>query len=55
MSKPVLNVGLIGSGFMGMAHTFGYATAAKVFDLPHDFRLRTLADVTDDMARKAAA
>jgi predicted dehydrogenase len=55
MSKPVLNVGLIGSGFMGMAHTFGYATAAKVFDLPYDFRLKTLADVTDDMARKAAA
>jgi len=40
---------------MGMAHTFGYATAAKVFDLPYDFRLKTLSDVTDDMARKAAA
>ncbi len=40
---------------MGMAHTFGYATAGKVFDLPYVFRLKTLADVTDDVARLAAA
>ena len=33
MAKPQLRVGLIGTGFMGKAHVFGYATAARVFDL----------------------
>lgn len=55
MSKPVLKVGLIGSGFMGMAHTFGYATSAKVFDLPVRFELKTLADITPEAAARAAA
>ena len=32
--KPALRIGLIGTGFMGKAHVFGYATAEKVFDLP---------------------
>jgi predicted dehydrogenase len=54
MSKPVLNVGLIGSGFMGMAHTFGYGTASKVFDLPLKFQLKTLADINDETASRAA-
>lgn len=51
---PTLNVGLIGSGFMGKAHVFGYATAAKVFDLPFAVHLHTLADVTDEVAGRAA-
>ena len=34
MTKPKLRIGLIGSGFMGKAHAFGYSTAARVFDLP---------------------
>ena len=54
-AKPDLKVGLIGSGFMGMAHTFGYAMSAKVFDLPVRFTLQTLADVTAEAATKAAA
>ena len=53
-AKPILRVGLIGSGFMGMAHCFGYATAAKVFDLPFSIHLHTLADITEEMAEKAA-
>ena len=28
-----MKVGLIGSGFMGKAHAFGFATAERVFDL----------------------
>ena len=55
MAKPKLRIGLIGSGFMGKAHAFGYTTAARVFDLPFELELHTLADVNDEMAAKAAA
>lgn len=53
--KPKLRVGLIGTGFMGKAHVFGFATAGKVFDLPFEIVLHTLADITEDAAAKAAA
>ena len=53
MTKPKLRIGLIGSGFMGKAHAFGYATAARVFDLPYEPELHTLADINNDAAAKA--
>ena len=53
--KPKLAIGLIGTGFMGKAHVFGFATAPKVFDLPMEIVLHTVADVTEDAARAAAA
>ena len=55
MTKPKLRIGLIGSGFMGKAHAFGYTTAARVFDLPYELELHTLADISDEAAKKAAA
>jgi predicted dehydrogenase len=55
VDKPKLRVGLIGSGFMGKAHAFGYTMAERVFDLPIRIELRTLADATDALAEKAAA
>jgi predicted dehydrogenase len=55
MTKPKLRVGLVGSGFMGKAHAFGYSTAARVFDQPYEVELHTLADITDAAAAKAAA
>jgi len=55
MTKPKLRVGLIGSGFMGKAHAFGYTMAARVFDLAFEPELRTLADVNDEAAATAAA
>jgi predicted dehydrogenase len=55
MTKPKLRIGLIGSGFMGKAHAFGYATATRVFDLPYEPELHTIADVNDEAAAKAAA
>lgn len=55
MTKPTLRVGLIGTGFMGKAHVFGYATAERVFDLPYKVVFDTVADVTDEAARAAAA
>ncbi len=51
---PRLRVGLIGSGFMGKAHAFGYAAAPRVFDLPMRIELATLADATPDIAAHAA-
>jgi len=55
MTKPKLRIGLIGSGFIGKAHAFGYSTAARVFDLPFEPELRTIADINDEAAAKAAA
>ncbi len=54
MTKPKLRVGLIGSGFMGKAHAFGYTMAARVFDLPYEIELHTLADASEELASKAA-
>lgn len=53
-STPELRVGLIGTGFMGMAHTFGFTMASKVFDLPAGIVLATVADVTEEAAGRAA-
>ncbi|MGB0665123.1 MAG: Gfo/Idh/MocA family protein [Pontibacterium sp.] len=55
MPKSTLNVGLIGTGFMGKAHAFGYATAQKVFNLPFDLKLHTVADIKLSIAEQAAA
>lgn len=55
MSKPKLRIGLIGSGFMGKAHAFGFASAPRVFDLPFELELRCLADITEQGAASAAA
>lgn len=53
--KPSLRIGLIGTGFMGKAHVFGFASAPKVFDLPYNIELHTVADITDESAARAAA
>jgi predicted dehydrogenase len=52
--KPRLNIGLIGTGFMGKAHVFGFTSAPRVFDLPYDLVLHTVADVTEAAAAGAA-
>ena len=52
--KPALGVGLIGTGFMGKAHVFGYAAAQKVFELPMAPVLHTVADITEERAGAAA-
>ncbi|SMX25024.1 Gfo/Idh/MocA family protein [Boseongicola aestuarii] len=54
IEKPKLSIGLIGSGFMGKAHVFGFATAQKVFDLPMQIDLHTVADINDEAAARAA-
>ncbi|MCL4068358.1 Gfo/Idh/MocA family oxidoreductase [Pseudomonas sp. GX19020] len=52
--KPKLRIGLIGTGFMGKAHVFGFTSAPKVFELPYDLELHTVADVTVETATRAA-
>ena len=37
--KPTLNIGVVGSGFMGKTHVYGYAIADRVFDLPYKLNL----------------
>ncbi len=53
MSKPKLRIGLIGTGFMGRAHVFGFTSAPRVFDLPFDLELHTVADITPEAAERA--
>lgn len=56
MSKPVLNIGLIGSGFMGQAHADAFRRASVLYpNLPMIPHLYGLADATDELAAKAAA
>lgn len=52
--KPKLKVGLIGTGFMGKTHAFGFVSAPRVFDLPMDIELHTVADIDGVAARGAA-
>ena len=53
--KPKIGVGLIGSGFMGRTHALGFATAARVFDLPFEVDLAVLADVDPAHAARGRA
>ena len=55
MTQKYLNIGLIGSGFMGQAHADAYRRAAMLYrDLPALPRLSMLADATPELAEKAA-
>jgi predicted dehydrogenase len=47
-----MNIGLIGTGFMGRAHVLGYAAAEKAFGLP-SVTLHSVADATPEAAEKA--
>lgn len=56
MSKRPLNIGLIGSGFMGQAHADAYRRATMLYPgLPLQPRLYKLADVNAEVAAQAAA
>ncbi|SLN69709.1 Glucose-6-phosphate 3-dehydrogenase [Aquimixticola soesokkakensis] len=53
-SKTKIKVGLIGTGFMGKAHAFGFTNASRVFDLPVEAELDTVADINEAEAGRAA-
>ena len=52
--KPRLKIGLIGTGFMGKTHVFGFSAAPRVFDLPYELVLHTVADRNIELATAAA-
>ena len=54
MTKPKLRIGLIGTGFMGKAHVFGFTSAPRVFDLPYELELCMVADIAPEAATEAA-
>ncbi|PWG64955.1 Gfo/Idh/MocA family protein [Spiribacter halobius] len=49
-----LNIGLVGSGFMGKAHTIAYRALPGVFPRPVRLQLELLADQGEARAREAA-
>jgi predicted dehydrogenase len=49
-----VRIGLVGSGFMGKAHSLAYRTVGGVFRMPVEPVLELLADVTPDAAAAAA-
>lgn len=51
--KSTLGLGLIGSGFMGKTHTFGFAVSESVFDLPYKIERRVIADISTEAAEAA--
>lgn len=56
MTPKKLNIGLIGSGFMGQAHADAYRRAGVLYrDLAAIPHLYMLADASDEMAADAAA
>ena len=56
MTGKHLNIGLIGSGFMGQAHADAYRRAGALYrDLPATPRLFMLADANDALAQSAAS
>ncbi|MFJ8032574.1 Gfo/Idh/MocA family protein [Streptomyces sp. NPDC096032] len=52
--KPPLRVGLVGYAFMGAAHSQGWRTAGRVFDLPREPVLAVLCGRDGEAARTAA-
>ena len=49
-----IRIGLIGSGFMGKAHAWGYRHVGAVFRMPLEPVLEILADATPELATAAA-
>lgn len=54
MSKKTLNVGLIGYGFMGRAHSNAFRQAGRFFDLPYDVNLKAVCARNADRVKSFA-
>ena len=53
-NKPILKVGLIGSGFMGKCHATAFNAVSSRFELPVNIELELLADIDEASARRSA-
>ncbi len=54
MAKKPLNIGMIGYGFMGKAHTNAYATVGRFFELEHQPVLKAICARNEEAAQKFA-
>ena len=54
MSKKTLNIGLIGYGFMGRAHSNAFRQAGRFFDLPYDVNLKAVCARNADRVKSFA-
>jgi predicted dehydrogenase len=54
MVRPVVGIGLVGSGFMGRCHANAFRSVSGLFKVPAEPRLTVLADASEDQAAKAA-
>ncbi|MFF7969483.1 Gfo/Idh/MocA family protein [Streptomyces sp. NPDC007903] len=54
VGKPPLRIGMVGYAFMGAAHSQGWRTAGRVFDLPREPVLSVLCGRDADAVRAAA-
>ncbi len=54
MSKKTLNVGLIGYGFMGRAHSNAFRQAGRFFDLPYEVNLKAVCARNADRVKSFA-
>ena len=52
--KPIVNVGIIGYGMMGKAHSYGYRVAPMLFELPVDINVVAIAGRNAQGVEKAA-
>ena len=55
MAKTPINVGLVGYGFMGRAHSNAFAQAPRFFDLPYQPVLKAMCARNADRAKAFAA
>ena len=54
MAKKILNVGMIGYGFMGRTHSNAFLQAGRFFDLAHQPTLKTVCARNSERAQKFA-
>lgn len=54
MSKKTLNIGLIGYGFMGRAHSNAFRQAGRFFDLPYEVNLKAVCARNADRVKSFA-
>ena len=55
MANKQLNIGLIGYGFMGRAHSNAFAQAPRFFDLPYRPVMKAVCARNPDRAKAFAA
>lgn len=52
--RKVVNIGMVGSGFMGKCHANAFRSYGGLFDTPVSIKLHTLADIDQAHAEKSA-